>query len=156
MRKQRNNMSSDNFFLDTGFQPKYIFWSWIIVKLPITVKTKIACLDSIFYSSPFHLRIHDYGKNTATGYKTILVEQVVGNETCLNHSTAEAGYELICFSFWMDPRQHDMFTSVYSQGHYRGTSYIVGLLAGCYVCRHKLESLSKVSMTNTTRKAEFP
>lgn len=97
--------------------------------------------------------IHDDGNNT--GDKTIVVEQAVGNEARLNHSSDKAGYKLICFSFWMDPRQHDMFTSVYSQGHYRGTSYIVGLLAGCYVYRHKLESLSKVSMTIISGKAEF-
>ncbi|KAG8323369.1 hypothetical protein J6590_006380 [Homalodisca vitripennis] len=45
--------------------------------------------------------------------------------------------------FWTNPRHHDLFTSVYSQGHYRGTSYVMGLLAGCYAYEHRNHPINK-------------
>ncbi|XP_054263048.1 nose resistant to fluoxetine protein 6-like [Macrosteles quadrilineatus] len=45
--------------------------------------------------------------------------------------------------FWADPRHHDLFTSIYSQGHYRGTSYLMGLFAGLYIYKHRKEPLSQ-------------
>lgn len=46
--------------------------------------------------------------------------------------------------FATKPRSHDMFTSVYSQAHYRGTSYLPGLLTGIYVYKYRSTTISKV------------
>lgn len=54
---------------------------------------------------------------------------------CIAYGIYKTGFYFS--SFWLDPRHHDFFTTIYIQAHYRGTSYLMGLMAGCYVYSHR-------------------
>lgn len=45
---------------------------------------------------------------------------------------------------WEDVRHDDLYVSVYSQAHYRGAGYLVGLLAGYGVYKMRAIQLNKV------------